>query len=106
MDEEFKFDAKRFRRRHGRGMTLRIRLAKAVLGIGALYRFRFSFMNVPFALLCLGCAFFGAACAHNDDSSADHSQHRQHHGGSYGHGQSGGFDRSDASQSSTPIPGE
>ena len=99
MDEQFKLDAKRW------STTLRIRLAKAIRGIGTLYRFKFGLMNVPFALLCLGCAFFGAACAHDDDSSADRSQHHQHHRGSYGQGQSGGFDRSGASQFATPIPG-
>jgi hypothetical protein len=101
MDEQFKFDAKRFRR------LLRIRLAKAIRGIGTLYRLKFGLMNVPFALLCLGCAFFSAACAHDDDSSADQSQHHQHHhgSGSYGQGQSGGVDRSGASQFATPIPG-
>jgi hypothetical protein len=103
MDEQFKFDAKRFRRLHGWITTLRVRLAKAIRGIGTLYRFKFGFMSVPFALLCLGCAFFGAACAHDNDSSADHSQ-RHHHSGSYGEGQSGG-DRSGASQFATPIPG-
>jgi hypothetical protein len=97
MDEH----AKRFRRLPGW-------LAKAVRRVGILYRLHFGFINVPFALLLFGCAFFGAACAHDDDSSADHSQHHHHHGGSYGQGQGGGgggWDRSGASQSSTPIPG-
>jgi hypothetical protein len=105
MDEQTEFDGKRSRRLRGWGATLRIWLTKAILGIGALYRFKSNFINFPLALLCLGCAFLGAACAHNDDSSADHAQHRQHHRGNYGQEQGGGFDRSGASPSSSPIPG-
>jgi hypothetical protein len=103
--KKIKLDARRLRRLHGWGATLRIWLTKAVLGIGALYRFKSNFMNFPLVLLCLGWAFLGAACAHDDDPSADHSQRHQHHRGSYGQGQDAGFDRPDASRSSTPIPG-
>jgi len=106
MDEKIKPDA-RLNRLCGWGLTLRIWLMKTVLGIWALYRFKSSFMNVLFAFLCLGCGFLGVACAHDDGSSTDRSQHRQHQrgSGSYGEGQSGESDRGNAFRSATPIPG-
>jgi hypothetical protein len=55
------------------------------------------------ALLCLGCVLLGG-CA-NDNLSDDSSKHHHHGGGGRGEGQGGGFDRSGASPSATPIPG-
>jgi hypothetical protein len=106
MDQQIKPDA-RLGRLRGWGLTLQIWLMKTVLAIWALYRFKSTFMNVLFAFLCLGCAFLGVACTHDDDSSTDRSQHRQHqHGsGGYGQGQSGQSDRANSFGSATPIPG-
>ncbi|HEY6153878.1 MAG TPA: hypothetical protein VIW07_09080, partial [Candidatus Udaeobacter sp.] len=71
---------------------------------------RLKFVEAGLSLFCLGCALSISACA-NDDSSNDSSQHHRHHGGSaggrnYGHGQGGPFDRSNASGSQPPVPGE
>ncbi|PYL86762.1 MAG: hypothetical protein DMF17_05255 [Verrucomicrobia bacterium] len=72
-----------------------------------LYRFKSGFTKVRFfSLLCLGCALFSSACAHNDDSSADSEHHRQRHRGGDRHGQSGSFDRSNAFGSPPPVPGQ
>jgi hypothetical protein len=102
MGGQIKFDTRQIRRwLCNSGMALRIWLTKAVLWVGAVYRFKSSFMNV--LLVCLGYGFIVVACAHEDDSLSDHAQHRQHHGGNYRDGENS--DRSDASQSATPIPG-
>ena len=86
-------------------LELRMLLTRVTIGLATLYRLKSGFMMVLFALLCLGCALFNSACAHHDDDlSADSSQHRQHHHG--GHGQSGTFDRPNASGSPSPVPGE
>jgi hypothetical protein len=104
MGHQTKFNAGRFRRWLRRwGVTFRIWLTKAFLWVGAIYRFKSSFMGV--ILLCVGCGLFGGACAPDDDWSDKRSQRHQHRGGSYSNGQSGGFDRPGASQSSIPIPG-
>ncbi len=63
-------------------------------------------------LLCLGCALFSSACAHDEESADDSSQHHGHHGGGgrYGHGrgqgQGGTFDQSNPYGSPSPVPGE
>jgi hypothetical protein len=76
--------------------------------MATLYRFKSGFMKVQFALLCLGCAFFSSACAHhdNDDSSTNSAQHSGHHRGGNGQGQGGFLDRSNASGSPSPVPGQ
>ena len=77
--------------------TFRWWLRKSVIRVGILYRIKFRLINVPFMIVCLGCALFTSACAHHDDdSSSDSSQHRGHR-----HGGHGSFDRSNAS----PVPG-
>ena len=65
-------------------------------------------------LVCLGCAFFTSACAHDEDVANDPSPHHGHHGGSgggrYGHGegqgQGGMMDQSNPYSSSSPVPGQ
>ena len=102
MDRWNKFEVGRFRRWVSKSrLTLRVWLTKAVLWIGAIYRFKSSFMNV--ILLCLGYGFLVVACAQDDGSSSDRSQRHQHRRGNYGQGETS--DHSDAYRSSTPIPG-
>jgi hypothetical protein len=102
MGGQIKFDARQiWRWLRNSGLALRIWLTKAVLWVGAVYRFKSSFMNV--LLVYLGYGFIIVACAHENDSSSDHAQHHQHHRGNYGPGENS--DRSDLSQSATPIPG-
>jgi hypothetical protein len=98
MDGPIKFEAEQFRRWLSKsGLTLRIWLTKAVLWVGAIYRFKSSFMNV--LLFCLGYGFLVVACAQDGDSSSDRSQRHQHRRGNYGQ------EHSDADRSSPPIPG-
>src|SRR5947209_2205468 len=101
MDEQPKFEAKRFRWLRKSGMTLRLWLAKAILWVAAVYRLKSSFMGM--LLLCASCALFAGACTHDDDSSADRAERHQHRRGGYGQGERGDSDRS--YRSSTPIPG-
>ena len=80
-------------------MALRWWLRKSVIRMGILYRIKFRLINVPFVLVCLGCALFSSACAHHDDdSSADSPQHR-------GHRHGGNVDRSNGFGSQSPVPG-
>jgi hypothetical protein len=71
-------------------------------------------MKAWLGLLCLGCALFSSACAHDEDVANDSSQHHGHRGGGgggrYGHGegqgQGGRFDQPNSYGSPSPVPGE
>jgi len=94
MDKQVEIEAGRFRRLRGWTTGLRMLVTRAIRGTASLYRLKSGLMLMQFALLCLGSALLSSACAHNDDSSADSSQHRRHRRGGYGQGQGGTSDRS------------
>jgi hypothetical protein len=101
MDDELNSDAHAFRRRFQKWYALaRIWLASSALKIGAIYRFKSTYL--PLLFVCLGCPIVFAACA-NDDSgqSVKHSRH-QHREGTYG---SGDYGHAGPDRSGTPIPG-
>jgi len=74
-------------------------LLRALSGIEILHRFRIGLMSIMVAVLCIGGAFLNVGCAHDDESSADSSQHRGHRHGGYGRS------NPNPTQSATPIPG-
>jgi hypothetical protein len=66
-------------------------------------------MKAWLGLLCLGCALFSSACAHDEDVANDSSQHHGHRGGGggrYGHGEGGRIDQPKPYGSPSPVPGE
>ena len=81
-------------------------LTRVIIGMATPYRLKSGFMVVPLALFYFGCALLSSACAHNDDSSADSTQGRHHHGGRHGQGESGTSDRSNIFGSPSPVPGQ
>jgi hypothetical protein len=97
-------DGRRFQRLQRAPSLPETRVVMSPKKIRSRYRFISGLINFLPVLLGLGWVLLVSGCAHDDDSAADHSQHH-HHAGNHGAGQAGGFDRSGASSSATPIPG-
>jgi len=81
----------------------RIWIVKAALQIGAIYRFKTTYL--PILFICVGSPILFTGCANDNPEQSTKHSHRQHRDGAYGSGDSDEYDRSRPSRWATPIPG-